>query len=138
MKLVSQALVEKYPLTEWDDSGQTFVMVRQARFSENSRMRGLFAHSKIQTADDGTETRILDWPAAERDILMCWLTFQDASIMRDVGDGKGEPMFKPGMSETEFRKAFNQLDTDLVNNWVKCVLKMNPQWAWGPEELEGN
>jgi hypothetical protein len=138
VKLVSQALVEKFDLLKWDDSGQSSVWVRQAKFAENSRMRSLFSTTKVQENQDGTETYIREWPAAERTVLMCWLTFQDASIMREGEGGKPEPMFKQGMSESDFRKAFNELDDDCVNDWVRAVLKMNPQWSWSTEELEGN
>ena len=140
MKLVSQALVEKVSLKKWDESGDTNVWIKQARFSENSRMRSLFSQTKIQYMPDESQIEIHDWPASERIILMCWLTFEDADIQtEDPADkSKHVPLFKKGMSESEFRTAFAVLDDTLVNDWMQAVLKMNPHWSWFKEEMEGN
>jgi hypothetical protein len=136
--MVSQALIQKCDLTRWDPSGETAVWIRQAKYAEVARMRSLFSERKVQTDEEGHETHIFNWPEAERSVLACWLSFEDASIMRDAGDGKPEPMFHKGMSEKEFRAAFDELDYDLVQDWMKAVVKVNPQWAWSDEELQGN
>ena len=147
MRAVSQALIEKRALLEWDPAGDDAVWIKQARGLEEGRRDLLFTTMKMQDQEIGEPMRIVDLPGPELVILECWLTFDDANIMEEVkekdADGKEKvklvPMFRQGMGEKDFRKAFNRLDRKLIVEWHSQVWAVNPHWApGGLEDLEKN
>ena len=155
MRAVTQALIQKCDLLEWDPAGDTSVWIKQARGLEEGRRDLLFTTMKMQDQEIGEPMRIVELPGPELVILECWLTFDDANIMEEVkiketvdaGDGKKKEeekvklvsMFSKSMSEKDFRRAFNRLDRTLIVEWHAKVWEVNPHWApGGLEELEKN
>ena len=132
MRAVGDALITKIDLVTWDPDGETSVWIRQARQGQHARREALFAKTKVQRGDDGV-TEVYEWPT-ELSRLECCLTFEDANIIGP--DAK--PMFRKGMAESEFNKAFDDLPPELAQEWHTAVRQVNRQWGWSGEEAAKN
>jgi len=123
---IPQVLSKECKLLEWDPDGDTIVVVRQARVKEESERDRLFSEFAIKRSADGV-SEVYNLPGLELMATECWLTFDEANILVEDGQ-ETHKLFRKGMSRLEFREAFGQLPTDLMIEWHRAVLAVNPHW----------
>lgn len=140
MRAVLEAQIVKVDLLKWDPDGDTAVWIRQAVQADEARRRELLNTMKgLREGEKYYE--IYELPTS-MDVMECWLTFSEATIVRQVGGTAENPIheliFKKNMSEREFRAAFAQLPEPLAAEWHAAVRKINPRWGWTGEEEAKN
>lgn len=121
-------IVKTCLLKDWDPEGDTLVVIRQARVKEEAERDQLFSQFKIERSPDGV-SEVYKLPGIELMATECYLTFEDANILGDQADGQQTLLFRKGMSRLEFRAAFGLLPSELMLEWHRHVLQLNPNWG---------
>lgn len=127
MKAVPQPEVRRILLTEWDDSGETWVEIRETRIAEAAARDAEIARIIVEHGRD-TSREIYDLSNGTRIITECRLSFANANLTLKSANGDVQPLFWAGMSDREFTTAFGFLPVSLALEWHAAVLQVNPQW----------
>ncbi len=132
---IEPALEETIKLLRWDPAGDEYVRVRQARGRE---LREAMDHTRRvayeHPAGENLTRTVVDWSEAELRVKQCWLVTVDCSLHRETPDpehpGKSEKkrVFSPGMTYDAFKREWDDLPGELMDEWYEAVLKLNPRW----------
>jgi hypothetical protein len=143
MKAVVPSLEKTFYLSEWDPENETWIKVRQVRAGEQHRFEEETWAREVSYDQGG------GGPVTEKQrpsIVKVWLaraklTFVDSNLQVALMDKNGQPekdkegniktqpLFTQNMSEREFTKVWSSLPVDLVEEWDKKVVEMNPHWG---------
>ena len=126
-------IVETYPLMKSDDTGETYVVIRQATRQENEQRASQFADATFEWQDDlvrGHQTlNPLTMEAFEVFLTMadCNIIGKDGSPLFKFKDEDGGKRSFDG-SFAEFQKRFGQLPDSVADEIHDKVYAHNPQW----------
>ena len=128
-KVVTAPVTKKIALTEWDESGQTTVTIKEARFGESLRRSQFLNRMTIERDYQGSR-EVRELSGADLVALELWLTFVEADIFYQADeDPESHNLFFHHMNEQAFLDALELLPDDLVLEWHRGVTELNPIWS---------
>lgn len=141
MPLQLTAPIEKVcELTETDrlfGSSGTVVVIRQASQAGHERRSELFStlvsEHKENSNDDNSVRYIQRFSILELMRIEAYLTVVSSNII----DENGHLLFKEGMSEFSFNRAWGKLPPSVAREIHDKVLEVNPDWLPLGERLSG-
>ena len=131
MALKLAAPIEKeFTLDETDQhycTEGTRVTIRQAAQAQHERRSNLFAtltREYLDENEDGVVRLVQRFNLPELMRMEAYLTLVESNIE----DENGSPLFRPGMSESQFAKSWGKLPQIAAYEIHKKVLEVNPDW----------
>jgi hypothetical protein len=143
MKAISPSVSNRVPLIKWDQSGETWIEVRQIRAGEQHSFE-LATWERELEYHQGAAGPIVE--RSKPSVMKIWLarasvTFINSNLseVKSDKDGnpktdkEGNPEFKPlfwkGMDQASFERAWKNLPLEIVEEWDAIVVDMNPHWG---------
>ena len=142
-KHIGAPLEKTFPLTRWDEKGETTVTIRQARQHEQEKHDNLFAET-TRVWDSGEERVQIKQRVSSGEVIRteAFLTMAGCNVPDEDGvtplfqfkiDGNGRSRLD--MSPHEFEVAWGKLPPELADEIHDKVREVNPQW--GPQGKAG-
>lgn len=144
MKILFPSVEKTFFLTDWDADKETWIKIRQVRAGEQHRFEDETWAREI-SYEQGGSSQVTE--KQRPSIVKIWnararLTFVDCNLQEAIvdhktgepeldkdGNIKTKPLFTQGMSDREFNRVWNSLPVELVEEWDKKVVEMNPHWG---------
>lgn len=143
---VEEPIEEQCFLTECDPSKTTWVTIRQGRGGQDMQRDQLWAEFALERDEQGkVKLEHYKMPGTKAIFVEAWLTFIDSNIIlkrkkrdqrtgKPITDDEGKPiyetvpMFKAGMSQSDFEARFSVLPREVIREWHGHVRRLNPDW----------
>jgi len=138
-KSISTPLQKTVPLTKFDESGDTHVIVRQARQSEVEYVASASMGYTRQITDPETGAQIsVRYPASRQEIMrrrveavLCGCNILDTNgqpLFRfaDLPDGRRAVSMETAPT---FAEQWGKLEPELAREIYEAVLQVNPMWS---------
>lgn len=142
---VEEPIEEQCFLKECDPSGATWVTIREARGGQDMQRDLLWAEFALERDETGkVKLEHYRMPGTKAILVEAWLTFIDSNMLlkRKKRDTRGKvlldsegkpvyetvPMFKTGMSQSDFETRFAALPREIIREWHGHVRRLNPDW----------
>lgn len=136
MKITKKPVIKRYPL-ESDEEGEAWVEFRQARRGEDERRQGLLDDMSYLYDENGNFSGFR--PNNSRGEIEAFDIYQTLTGCNIVYDEDDEPVFpfkesngfpRLDLTETEFKRRWDSLPSELAAEIVKLCHQHNPNWAW--------
>jgi hypothetical protein len=128
-RVIGAPTVTTIALTQWDPSGETTVTIREPRFWESHKRSQFLGRSVVEHDTVGSrEVRDVSW--ADLVVLELWLTYVKANVQFQGSDAEAASnLFVNVQNQHEFWEAVQLLPDELILEWHKHVIALNPLWG---------
>lgn len=140
-KAISTPLEKTFKLDQFDPTGETFVIVRQATQAQHERRAELFDEiTRIYNDAVAGETQIKQRISVEElKRIEVMLTLAECNILDEDGatplftfvQERGRPRL--AMTENRFKEAWGKLPTEVAEEIHKKIREVNPTWGPSPD-----
>lgn len=135
-KQISANVPERRELTEWDPTGETWVLVRPPGWAED-KQRGRMLTDREYTFDkNGFPVTKVDVNTRDLWEVEIWITYQNTNLEAELVDADGKVVDKISFKERdkieydEFMENLSKLPPETVAEWRAAVVDVVPDWRY--------